>query len=75
MIVKAETMTLLRRYRAIYFSRNFENYADKALAGICKTLQITVFILNRLCRLYKFKEQKYKLQIFIASKNRISGAV
>ena len=54
-----------------YFSRNFENCADKALAKICKTLQIRRFILNYLCRLSKFKEQKYKLQIFIAWKNRI----
>ena len=68
-------MALLRRYRATYFSRNFENYADKALAKICKTLQIRRFILNHLCHLSKFKEQEYKLQIFIAWKNRISGAV
>ena len=58
-----------------YFSRNFENYAYKALTKICKIPQIRHFILNRLCRLSKFKEQKYKLQIFIAWKNKISGAV
>ena len=68
-------MALLRRYRATYFSLNLENYADKALAKICKILQMRCFILSRLCHLSKFKEQEYKLQIFIAWKNRISGAV